>query len=261
MKLSSIAEAEDIGWIATSHIWYAFRDLVSHPSELKTDKVIRLQTGDPHPFGNFVFLSDPEDSETARDAVAPLVESNVPALAVPVSKVESGAGIDVLTDNGFQLVGAMPAMAVDSSALSETSLPDGYEFVRVSEDDVDEWVDCLSVAYEIPHLTATTFAPSGSDHQPGSDCLYYSVKKDGETVGTTLVYLHGGVAGIYCVATLEAHRGKGLGAHATAEPLRIASERGYGVGVLQSSEKGHGVYSKLGFQEYGKVPMYIRMPE
>ena len=47
----------------------------------------------------------------------------------------------------------------------------------------------------------------------------------------------------------------------TAEPLRAARALGYRVGVLQSSEAGHSVYRRLGFADYGVVPMYLLLPE
>jgi ribosomal protein S18 acetylase RimI-like enzyme len=75
-----------------------------------------------------------------------------------------------------------------------------------------------------------------------------------------MLYLADGLAGIYCVATLPEERSKGLGAHATAEALRVAQALGYHVGVLQSSSAGHGVYLRLGFGDYATVPMFIRMP-
>jgi predicted acetyltransferase len=73
------------------------------------------------------------------------------------------------------------------------------------------------------------------------------------------VYLHNGVAGIYGVATLPEERGNGLGAHMTAAPLRIARELGYRVGILQASEDGHPVYRRLGFADFGEVPLYLRL--
>jgi ribosomal protein S18 acetylase RimI-like enzyme len=69
-----------------------------------------------------------------------------------------------------------------------------------------------------------------------------------------------GLAGIYCVATLPAERGKGLGAHVTAEALRRAHAMGYRVGILQSSAAGHTIYLRLGFEDKLSVPMFIRMP-
>ena len=62
------------------------------------------------------------------------------------------------------------------------------------------------------------------------------------------------------VATLPEARGQGLGAHVTAEPLRRAQALGYRVGVLQSSDAGHPVYRRLGFQDVGAVPLFVRMP-
>lgn len=60
--------------------------------------------------------------------------------------------------------------------------------------------------------------------------------------------------------TLRTLSGKGLGEHITAEPLRLAAQRGYHVGVLQSSEAGYNVYQRLGFQNPGGRPIFVRMP-
>ena len=79
-------------------------------------------------------------------------------------------------------------------------------------------------------------------------------------VAVSMLYLAGGLAGIYCITTLAEERGKGLGAHVTAETLRVAQRLGYGVGVLQSSAAGHSVYEGLGFRDVGSVPMFIRIP-
>jgi predicted GNAT family acetyltransferase len=89
---------------------------------------------------------------------------------------------------------------------------------------------------------------------------FFAVVRDGRTVATSLLYLADGLAGIYCVATLPAERGRGLGAHVTAEALRAAHRLGYGVGVLQSSAEGHPVYIGLGFEDLGRVPIFVRMP-
>ena len=43
-------------------------------------------------------------------------------------------------------------------------------------------------------------------------------------------------------------------------PLIDARERGYRVGVLESSELGYNVYKRLGFKDYGPIEQYLFMP-
>ena len=258
--LRSVSDSDDIGWAAGSHLWSTFHDLVEHPSSFAGEKFVRLNTGEPHPFANFVVMTDVDDAELTKDAVAPLVETPAPAAVIVVSKQKEGAGIDVLAECGFGLAEEMPAMAVNIDSLADTSIAEGYEFARIDQSDREEWIQCLAAGYEIPPMTAGAFTISNLSNAPDDAVQYFAAKHGGEIVAVSMVNMQNGIAGIYCVATLSEHRGKGLGAHVTAEPLRIAKGLGYGVGVLQSSEMGHGVYSKLGFSDVGKIPVYVRMP-
>jgi GNAT superfamily N-acetyltransferase len=258
--LGSVSECQDIGWVAASHMWHAFRDLCEHPSAARGDKFFRLNTGEPHPFANFVLLSDLGDPDLAKECVAPLVETPAPSAVIFVTQQNGGPAIAAIEDRGYAHFEQMPAMAVDIEALADTTLPSGYEFMRVSQNDRHDWLDCLAVGYEIPKQTAETFIPETLGTGPDDATQYFAVRHDNAMVAVSMLYMNHGVAGIYCVATLPEHRGKGLGAYATAEPLRIAQRLGYGVGVLQSSEMGHSVYKGLGFRDVGGLPLYVRMP-
>jgi hypothetical protein len=99
-----------------------------------------------------------------------------------------------------------------------------------------------------------------ADTSPESAMQFFAVRRNGKIVCTSACYLDGGLAGIYCVSTIPEERRKGLGAHATAEPLRLAARAGYRVGILQSSEAGHGLYRSLGFADFIGVPLYVRIP-
>jgi hypothetical protein len=99
-----------------------------------------------------------------------------------------------------------------------------------------------------------------ADTSPDARMQFFAIRRSGAIVCTSACYLEEGLAGIYCVSTLPTERRNGLAAHATAEPLRLAAQLGYRVGILQSSESGHTLYKSLGFADFGGVPFYIRIP-
>ena len=153
-------------------------------------------------------------------------------------------------------------MAVDIERLAPTKLPPGYTFVRVGVGSRSEdWVKALAVGYGLPLGLARRLSPAGLDADIADDARiqFFAIVRDDRIVATSMLFLDDGVAGIYSVATLTEERGKGIGGHATAEPLRVAQALGYRVGVLQSSEAGHSVYLGLGFADVGSVPMFMRM--
>jgi hypothetical protein len=169
-----------------------------------------------------------------------------------------------LVDRGYVVRGALPAMGVDIGRLKATSLPEGYEFGRVgSGADGEEWVRQFAAGYELPLGVAQYFSPvaAGADTADDSPMQFFAIRRNGVIVCTSVCLLKDGLAGIYCVSTVPVERRKGLGEHATAEPLRLSAARGYGVGVLQSSDAGYPVYRKLGFADFGGVPIFIRTPD
>lgn len=222
---------------------------------------VRLVTGEAHPFGNFALLSDPTDSRTASEAAGPLVVCGGPSL-IFLTKSASSAAAAVLLEAGYQSGGEMPAMAVEIDSLTPTSLPDGYALRQVSAGDVAQaWEEAFAVGYELPAKVAGYFSPNAVLSTPNAHGAFrfFGVFRGDRIVATSMLHLAAGVAGVYAVATIASERGRGLGAHVTAEPLRSARAIGYRVGVLQSSAAGHGVYRKLGFCDVGGVPVYARV--
>jgi hypothetical protein len=245
------------------HLDSAFRALARSEHCVQESRFLRLITGEPHPFGNFALVSDPVDVDVTREAIDPLLARNV-AAAVLFPDMEVPAAVQsYLRDQGFTPHTAMPAMGVNIPSLKPTVLPAGYDLVRIGDgDDGEEWVRQFAVGYELPLGVAQCFSPVAlkADTSPDATMQFFAIRRSGAIVGTSVCYLDKGLAGIYCVSTVPTERRKGLGAHATVEPLRLAARLGYQVGILQASAAGHALYRSLGFADFGGVPLYVRMP-
>jgi len=259
----SIGSSRDaIGARAARHLELAFRGFtVGHGAELGTN-YLRWTTCEAHPLGNVAIVSDPSDADAARAAVEPLVARNLPSAVLFPQGVSAAAARSVVA-LGFADQGAMPAMAVDIDRMAATSLPPGCAWARIGEGGgARGWSEAFAAGYGVPMGLARLFSPEelGADMAGDAQTQYFAIVRDGRAVATSLLYLADGLAGIYCVATVPEERGKGLGAHVTAEALRAAQALGYGVGVLQSSLAGHSIYLGLGFEDLATVPMFVRMP-
>jgi GNAT superfamily N-acetyltransferase len=260
----SIASIRDeVGARAARHLDTAFRAIMRPPAAEHRADFMRVITGELHPLGNAAIVSNPNDPAVTQAAATPLQESGLPAAVLFTEGVSTDAA-QALEAMGFAHHGAMPAMAVDIDAMGDTALPAGYTWARVGAgSEGSAWADALATGYEIPVGLARLFSPValGADMAADAAIQFFAVLKDGEPVATSLFFLADGLAGIYSVSTLAAERGRGLGAHATAQALREARQLGCRVGVLQSSPAGHSVYLKLGFQDLGEVPMFVRIPQ
>ena len=90
----------------------------------------------------------------------------------------------------------------------------------------------------------------------GGRWRHYLGRLGGEPVATSALFFAAGVAGVYCVSTIESARRRGIGAAVTLAALREARDLGHGLAVLTSSEMGYSVYRKLGFVEYCRIGLY-----
>ena len=251
-----------IGVRAARHFELTFRHVMQDQGAVAGEGFLRIVTGEPHPLGNVAVVSDPGSVATTADAIGPLLDCTFPTAVLYPDGVEDAVA-RALTTAGFESHGAIPAMAVDIERMAATALPSGYEWARIGMgDEARAWTETLANGYGLPPGLARMFSPEalGADMTPDAAVQFYAIRRSGRMVATSFLYLADGLAGIYCVATLPDERGKGLGAHATAQALRAAHGLGYGVGVLQSSDGGHAVYLRLGFADVGGIPIFMHMP-
>lgn len=220
---------------------------------------VMLNTGESDPFGNFAAGATVEEfAEAARI----LASQPVPAMMlVPADrdpKLEA-----VIEPFGFAHHGAIPGMVVELDQVPTVQVPDGYQVGRVSSDESGEaWAQVLSEAYPVALLAAQSMSPMHAARNDAEDApiQFFQATFDGQPVAVSALANIDGIAGVYCVATLESHRRKGLGAALTAAPLHAARAMGCKVGVLQASQAGYPTYRKLGFEDESQVHLYLRIP-
>lgn len=152
-----------------------------------------------------------------------------------------------------------PGMALDLFTLDERAAQaDGLDIELVSDDEtLKQWLRTVVIGSGMPEMALDFVLQIAAQHPftPMPEVQFYLGSCQGEPVSSSLLFLHGGVAGIYCVATLPETRGRGYGSAITVAPLLTARALGYRIGILQSSQMGLNVYRRLGFQEHGLFSM------
>jgi GNAT superfamily N-acetyltransferase len=159
-----------------------------------------------------------------------------------------------LLAHGFKDPYELPCMSLDLETLADgpAPLPEAVTIERVR--DAEQLRASAEVVMASFDLSAAMTEQMSAllmrlDVSAASPTQIYLARLDGEPVATSLLFLSGGVAGLYNIATLAHARNRGIGAAVTLAPLRDARALGYRLAVLQASEMGAPVYRRLGFQE------------
>jgi GNAT superfamily N-acetyltransferase len=220
---------------------------------------VRWHTEIPHPWFNAVLsgaIPEVDAPAVIQDTLAYFAQNEVNGITWWFERDAPHDHIDQhLLSAGFQKTAGPPMMAVSLDRLERppAEIP-GFKIERVGDlDQLALYSQTFLDGYGLPTgwaETYTTFLASLGIHDP---LRHYIGFYDGQPVATATIFLAAGVAGIYNVATLPAARGKGYGGAMTSAPLLEARRLGYRAGILQSSEMGFSVYSRLGFRKVGDL--------
>jgi len=150
-------------------------------------------------------------------------------------------------------------MAVDLTGLPEVpSMPSGLTIIRVEDySTLKEWIHVASVGFGVPGRIEAVWCDFFEEAVLEPPFQTYLALLNGKPVATSQLFTSAGVAGIYNVTCLPEARGRGIGAAITLEPLLDAREMGYRIGILQASAMGYPVYQRLGFEDFGKLSVYL----
>jgi len=236
----------------------------SPEEQFENGKFARWHTPLPHPWFNGVLSTEPFEETDARlieETVQYFRDRGVHTFTWWMNPPLMASDWEpVLTKYGFGLSKDTPGMAMDLQALNDPRQVNGLEIRAVAdEESLRTWAHIFTLGYGMPPdwegIVFDVWLELGLD-LPIQNYLGYL---KGEPVSTSCLFIGGGAAGIYSVATLPKARGRGIGAALTLDPLLKAREMGYRIGVLQSSEMGFNMYKRLGFQHLCQIEYFYRM--
>lgn len=164
--------------------------------------------------------------------------------------VEGGAGSPMeaeLQAAGYVVAEDEPAFVLPTISRRPRHAPPGLEW-RVARDraTLADYRTVAMAAFGAPIEMAQQFTPDG---MCDDDALAFVVGYlEGLPVTGAMMALAAGAATIAGVATLEPHRGRGLGAAATLAAVDEGAARGARYASLRSGPRSVPLYQRLGFQ-------------
>jgi GNAT superfamily N-acetyltransferase len=166
-----------------------------------------------------------------------------------------------LQEHGWMLGDEAPGMAIDLQTLNESfPTPPLLTIQRIHDaETLRTRLRVMTVGSGIPEegLAVLLEIVSKLGFTDDPSLHFYLGMLEDKPVATSLLYLGGGVAGIYNVTTLPEARHQGIGSALTEAPLLQSRTLGYRIGILQSSPMGLQLYRHLGFREYCTFQVYF----
>jgi GNAT superfamily N-acetyltransferase len=155
-------------------------------------------------------------------------------------------------------------MAIDVQRLNEAQpLPEGLAIERVDDETgIRDWMAAFALGFGLTAPVAASYAGLVQSVPPAQHPLnpFYLARLHGAPVGTAALFEAAGVAWVTEVAVAPAARRQGIGAAVTLAALRDARDRGYRIGVLQSTAMGEPVYRRVGFTPFCALDGYSWRP-
>ncbi|HEX4223549.1 MAG TPA: GNAT family N-acetyltransferase [Pseudonocardiaceae bacterium] len=157
-------------------------------------------------------------------------------------------------------VGSVPVMAIQLDQVLDETGPAELTIDDIRDpDDLPEWVRAYRSSFGLTEDQVDDLL-TVEKARPGRGIVRFAGRIDGRIVGTSLLYVRHGVAGVYQVATVEGFRRRGIGTRLTAAALRAGRARGLRVGTLVAGSMGASMHRRMGFTQVAAYQL-LRPPQ
>ncbi|MFC5177850.1 GNAT family N-acetyltransferase [Nocardioides taihuensis] len=200
-----------------------------------------------------------QETDRARAVLERYVARGLPALWWTTPSTSSPALERVLVEHGWTRED-VPGMHLPVAALVDRPPLPGVGLTTVDLTRSPEpFVSTMLAGFGMPPELAGDFG-AVFGHLDPDRCVNVVATVDGEPAATATGWRQAGTIGVYNVATVTDHRGRGLGSAITAAVVAIGRERGDTDAVLHASEMGRPVYERMGFAAVCTVPQFVWLP-
>jgi GNAT superfamily N-acetyltransferase len=249
-----------------SNFEYILRSVGETVAPDKTDsgpQYTRCLTGIPHPFGNLVICSEQtmdDYCEMVSELEAWVLANQAPVGVILFPAIGLSGRDDILQERDWLMMDLLPGMWME--------IPDDFETGPIAAEAELTWANdelglehvtrAVAEGYPLP-IEAAEFFMKGIHllgESTGGELANFLITIEGKPAACSSVCIQDGVAGIYCVATLEAYRGRGLGTAITRAAIAYAKKRGATHSLLHATQMGLPIYRKIGFKELCEIPVY-----
>ena len=217
-----------------------FRSGVSHP---QLNGVLRLRHGGV--------------DDALREAGHRL--AGVPWLWWAGADSRPGLAEDLL-ERGAVTIGAVPVMAIELDQVTNETGPAELVISELKDPaELPEWIGAYRSSFGLTEGQVDDVLRLEKARRT-NQVIRFAGRIDGRMVGTALLFVRHGVAGVYQVATVEGFRRCGIGTRMTAAALRAGRERGLRIGTLVAGSMGASMHRRMGFTQVAGYQL-LRPPQ
>jgi len=166
-----------------------------------------------------------------------------------------------LAGRGFNHVNSWVGMATDLKNFKNIDIEEGdLEITEINDKEgLEIWADTVSKGFGVPEEILEEYKKTFINLEVNRNKPYtlYLATKDGVPVGTTVLYIDNGEAGLYWISTIPEARKQGIANTLINYVLKKAALEECHMAILQATPIGKPVYEKLGFREHCYFNIYV----